>query len=297
MRIIESDTLIVSVSDKGAELQSIFCKKNKIEYLWQGVAPFWQGKAPILFPIIGGLKDGGYRYNGETYAMAKHGFARTSVFRCTEAIQNQLVFELGTDAQVLASYPFIFDLRVIFTLDAASLHVEYLVTNRGDCDMLFNIGGHEAFRCPRADEESFEDYYLEFDPSDHDFISTAVTSDGLLSGQKFSVDAPKGRLTLSYESFKDIDTFIFEDIKSKKVALKSAKSPNYIEVVFDAPHLGIWTQADKGRAPFVCIEPWYGLPDEADATGNIEDKRGIMKLPVGKSKSFCHTISVKEDML
>jgi len=292
---IESDALVVTASEKGAELQSIKAKDDGMEYLWQGEAPFWPGRAPILFPIVGGLKGGSYRHDDVAYTMPNHGFARASNFRCVEATANCLVFELVASPQTKACYPFDFNLHVIYTLQAASLHVEYLVTNFDKQDMLFSIGGHEGYRCPREVGETFEDYYLEFYPGDHEFISSSLTTDGLLAGGGFAVDMPGGRLPLDYKPFRNIDTYIFEDIKSKRVALKSKKSPSYVEVAFDAPHLGIWTQTNPDDAPFLCIEPWHGLPDADGTDGLLAAKKDIVRLAAGDSRPFCHTISIKKE--
>ena len=71
---IENEFLRVSAEDDGAQLSSVELKENGKEFLWQGDPSVWYGRAPVLFPIIGQLLDGKYRYSGREYEMPKHGF-------------------------------------------------------------------------------------------------------------------------------------------------------------------------------------------------------------------------------
>jgi galactose mutarotase-like enzyme len=43
----------------------------------------------------------------------------------------------------------------------------------------------------------------------------------------------------------------------------------------DFPSLGIWT---KMKAPFICIEPWFGYADTTENSGNLFEKEGIQIL-------------------
>ena len=283
---IESDSLAVMVSSLGAQLQSLCSKPGGTQHLWQGTSPFWPGRAPILFPVVGQLKNNFYTYNGVAYTMPRHGFASLMEFDCINQAANQLIFELNSSAQTRQSYPFDFSLQAIYSIAGATLNVEYAVKNIGNHDMFFSIGGHEAYSCPGC----FDDYYLEFGPGESDFISTTVKPGGLLMASGVAASIANNRLDLNYDIFDKHDTIIFENIKSKKVALRSKKSPSCIVIAFDAPHLGIWAQ--RG-APFVCIEPWHGLPDFENANGDIKNKEGILRLPAGESRSFCHSISIR----
>jgi len=289
---IETNNLVVEVSEKGAELQSIRSKKDGTEYLWQGTHPYWPGRAPILFPIVCSIKNSRYTYAGTTYEMPQHGFARHSIFELAERTPYSLKFELTSSAATKKSYPFDFKLLVEYILNGDSLAINYKVENKGNSAMLFNIGAHEAYNCPVFKDETFEDYYLEFEPLDGKLTATSITEKGLLTNSHYEIEAENNCLNLDYELIRKNGTLIFENINSKKITIKSNKSDTCIEVAYDAPHVGVWTQHENGRPPFVCIEPWHGLPDEDTSTGVLEDKKGILRLEAGAAQLFSHTITV-----
>ena len=294
IRKIESDTLLVKIDDTGAEIQSIFSKADNCEYLWQADSPYWQRRAPVLFPIVGRLKNGHYRYNETDYAMGIHGFASASLFRCTKEETNRLVYTLSDSAETRAVYPFGFTLQVSFTLEGCDLHIEYLVCNTGNTDLPFGIGAHEGFRCPRYSGECLEDYYLEFYGNVHGLQNHAFSGDGFLLDTSFPIPMQENRLPLTDKIFADYGTLLFKNTDCKKVALKSTKSKAFVEVGYDAPHLAIWKQPG---APFICIEPWHGLPDRDDTNGDFKTKEANTVLPPNGQKSFRHTVSVNAENL
>jgi len=63
MFTIENDILTVNINPKGAELDSIYHKQNQLEYLWSGDPAVWGKKSPILFPIVGTLKNNTFYYD------------------------------------------------------------------------------------------------------------------------------------------------------------------------------------------------------------------------------------------
>ena len=77
--VITAGDTRVEISPLGAELQSV--SAGGVQKLWSGDKRVWSGRAPILFPFCGGLKNDGYFYNGARYDMPKHGFARKAFFR------------------------------------------------------------------------------------------------------------------------------------------------------------------------------------------------------------------------
>jgi galactose mutarotase-like enzyme len=288
-REIYSNDLIVSINDVGAELQSIFCTRGNAEYLWQAKPPYWQSCAPILFPIVGQLKNGSFNYNGKNYAMDKHGFARKSAFACIREESSRLVFSLADTPETMAIFPFRFNLQVTYSLHGPLLEVEYLVRNPGARELLFGIGAHEGFCCPRQNDEGFDDYYLEFSGDTDELLSTAITNDGFLTDDSFLLTLENNCLPLDYQLFKKHDTLLFRDIKHKQVSIKSNKQQSYVEVVYDAPNLAIWTQPG---AHFLCIEPWHGLPDHSESNGDFSSKESNVCLQSGESKSFHHKILI-----
>lgn len=292
LHVIESDALRVAVSNTGAELQSIMSTKTGEEFLWQGDPAWWGSRAPVLFPIIGGLRNGTYDYSNNTYVLAKHGFVRNAYFHREDipsGTESRIVLEYVDNPSTRRVYPFQFSFKTIFTLSGRTLNVAYRVENQGEGAMFFSVGAHEAFRCPRGRDEAFNDYYLEFD-CDGEYQSYPVTIDGLLGNEPYPVIENGRVLPLKHSLFAN-DALIFKHIAAKKVAIKSLKSNAVVEVAYDSAHLGIWT---KVGAPFICIEPWCGLPDNADANGDFTRKKGVLRLEEGGVFTFTHVITIQE---
>lgn len=292
LHTIESDAFKITVSSTGAELHHIYSKKTGVEYLWQGDPAYWGSRAPVLFPIIGGLKNGRYQYNQHHYALSKHGFVRKAYFYKVSpqtTPEGTLVLEYVDNPATRVVYPFSFTMRTVYTVNGNTLAIEYHVMNQSKGEMLFSIGAHEAYRCPRGDGEAFTDYCVEFD-RDGLYQSMPVSANGLLTDAPFPVIDNGRTLPLVHELFAN-DALIFKNIASKNIALKSKKSSTVIQVTYDAPHLGIWT---KVGAPFVCFEPWWGLPDYEDTTGMLADKEGIIRLAKGEEKVLKHAITIIE---
>ncbi|NQZ60268.1 MAG: aldose 1-epimerase family protein, partial [Lentisphaeraceae bacterium] len=76
---LHNSELSIEISSLGAELKSL-SKIDGDEFLWQGTAPYWQKSSPLLFPIIGNLRDAAYTWEGQRYAMNIHGFASEAEF-------------------------------------------------------------------------------------------------------------------------------------------------------------------------------------------------------------------------
>ena len=287
---IESEWLSAKISEEGAELYSLLSKKTNTEYLWQGDSAIWSQRAPVLFPIVGRLKDGKYIYNDKNYKMSSHGFVANAPFTTIGSRGNAIVFTYESTPKTRAKYPFVFTFRVAFTFKESALETTYQVINKTNGPLYFSCGSHEGYRCPREEGEAFEDYYLEFN-QDADYSSYTVSPNGLLTEPIYSVLKNQRVLPLQYELFNN-DSLVFANIPSNRVILGSKKSSARIEVSYgDCPNLVIWTQVG---APYICIEPWYGLPDFEDSDGQLTTKQGIISLEKGDVFSWKHTIKIIE---
>ena len=287
---LESNLLYAEINDQGAELYSLYSKQTKTEYLWQGKPDIWGQRAPVLFPIVGRLKDGMYMHNGKAYKMPPHGFVSSAQFSAEPTEDNSLILSCEDTKESRAMYPFAFSFNVIFTVKWNVIETIYEVVNKTNGSMYFSFGSHEGYRCPRFEGEAFEDYYLEFD---HDGIysSHKLSPEGLLLKETYPLIEGRRQLSLNYGLF-DNDSLVFANVPSGKVALCSRKSASRLEIEYDdAPNLVVWT---KPQAPFVCIEPWHGLPDFEDSEGQLSDKKGIITLEKGASFNWRHTISIYE---
>jgi len=276
---LSNGILTAEISTYGAEILSV--KKGDTENIWNGDPEFWNGHAPILFPICGRLKDGKYIFDGKEYEMGMHGFARTSEFLVESATDTSATFLLTASDETLSMYPFLFEFRAKYTLDENKLCVEYITKNTDTKKMYYSVGSHEAYACP----EGIEEYSLLFDGC-QDLTNSLLT--GPLINHTYDKDfGITDELPLKYRQF-DIDTLVFEKLKSKKVTLKNRNTKREITVLFDdADILCVWT-VDK--AGYLCIEPWNGAPDTVDCDYDIRKKLYIIELEPSATDTKTHTI-------
>ena len=276
---IQNDNLSVRINFKGAELSSVYNKKDKIEHLWQADASVWARHAPILFPIVGQVKGGKYKVEGVEYSLGQHGFARDRAFELDEITKTKAVFKLESDDDSLKIYPFKFNLFVKYSLVGGKLDICYEVVNTDTKEILFGLGAHPGFTVPFNSDSKFEDYYLEFEKNET-ADKLLLSQNGLLSGEvheKFLNNT--NRIPLEYSTFSK-DALIFENLESSYISIKSNKTDVSLKMgIANFPLLGIWTMPGKD-APYICIEPWYGVADAESSTGKFEDKKAINKLAV-----------------
>lgn len=287
---IENGQLIAKIAEKGAELQSLKSRDENLEYIWQADPKYWGKHAPILFPIVGALKEGRYTYEGQEYQLPRHGFARDMEFTVTHQTEDSVTMLLVADDTTRAVYPFEFELSVHYELGGEGLQVRYEVNNPSQGEMLFSIGGHPAFNVPLSPELSFEDYYLAFSPM-KSRIEFPLAGD-LININQRTLGATNTNLRLTYDQFSN-DALIYETKGLTSVTIASEKSPHSISISFNKmPYVGIWTPYPK-EAPFLCIEPWAGVADTVDATGELSEKLGIQHLAPGKKYQTKYAIVVK----
>src|SRR5688500_17732778 len=162
MITIENENLKVRINPKGAELTSIFSKDTQLEYMWEGDPAVWGKHSPILFPIVGTLKENRYRYNDKNYSLPRHGFARDKTFVTEDHKGDECIFKLSADDETWRVYPLEFRLRIKYSLFQNSLSTSYEVVNPADEPLYFSIGAHPAFKVPITPGTAYEDYYIQF---------------------------------------------------------------------------------------------------------------------------------------
>lgn len=276
---VNNGLISITIKDHGAELCSLKSNHNNKEYIWQGDPEIWGKHAPLLFPIIGCLKDNRYIYEGKEYSLPRHGFARDYDFNSISGnADHQVRYLLKSNEQTLKVYPFEFELLITYQLIETAVDITYEVRNKGDKKMYFSIGAHPAFNCPIEEGQQF----LEFDnPVTLERYNLNPQS-GLIEEGKQLVMKNQKALLLQYDLFKE-DAMIFDTKEIKAVAVKNGHTGDGIKVSFEGfPFLGIWSP----QAPFVCIEPWYGIADDSTTLGIFESKKGIVELD-GKNDFMC----------
>lgn len=261
---IENEFLTCEINDMGAELHSLKSKENGKEYVWYGLTEIWYGQAPILFPVIGQLNGDRYFYNGTEYSMPKHGLARKLPFTVKECAGSKAVFELKSNEDTLKKYPWEFTLTATFELEGKALKNTLSVKNRDGKKMYFSLGAHPGFNCKVGD-------ILEFEQPET-ICTERIDNTNMLIDKKFPCLDNESKIVITKEIFEP-DALILSGIKSKKLRLKGE---NEIEFTFgDCPVLGIWA---KPGAPYVCIEPWFGINDSHEVKDDISKKREIRSL-------------------
>lgn len=290
INVLENDVLKIEVNSLGAELSSIKTKEDGLEYLWQGDPSVWGRKSPILFPIVGKLKDNEYYIENEKYELGQHGFARDMEFQVEQKNKEILEYKLKYNEESLKKYPYKFLLTITYELKGNSFNIGYEVKNLDSTEVYFSIGAHPGFNIPIMEEERLEDYYLEFDKLEtvnkyelNIENSVSLKSIPFLENEKV--------IPMTKDIFNK-GAIILLDVESNSLSLKSKKSSREVRVEYAGfPYLGIWGQPDN--SPFVCIEPWYGVADFEDTDKQYKTKRGIQKLEVSKEFKANYYVTIK----
>ena len=281
---IENDYIKVGIKEFGCELTSIVSKKSGYEFLWQGNENIWSGQSPILFPIIGRLLNDSYTLDGTGYSMQKHGFARKLPWKLLSEHADSIRFILRESDETKKSYPYDFDLIVTCSVEKNKLLVKHEVVNKNEKDMYFSLGAHPAFNCELGDALVFdENENLDTIKIDLDYSLRLPESFPLLRNEK--------NITVTKDIFNE-DALILEGVKSKHITLESKNTSR--KIIFDlgnAPYLGIWA---KPGAPYVCIEPWYGINDSKEKKADFSEKDGIQKLSPGNTFTFMWSAEFSE---
>ena len=283
MITLKNEFLTASFNEVGAELKSLVFDGK--EYIWEGRSEVWQGSCPLLFPICGGLKNDKYTFNGKEYTLQKHGYARFATFEIEDKTDNSIVFLHKSDEETKKCFTFDYELRVIYTLEGKAVKVDYSVKNLSDNTMYFNIGSHEGYYTP----EGIEDYDVIFPQSET--LNSYVLYGNLLSNQQLPILKDSNILPL-YDKYFTVDALVFKSLKSRSATLRNRKTGKAVRVDFpDNDYFLLW---HKPNAPYMCLEPWNGIPDIIDSSYDITEKEGIIALPSGLEYNNTHTITIIE---
>lgn len=268
---LSNEKLTVSVNTLGAELWEIK-DENGLSRLWDGDPAVWAKRSPTLFPIIGMVKNGKAQINGKTYSLDKHGILRTAEFEIEKQTEDGVTMLLCSSEATKERYPYDFELRVTYTLVNSSVKVDWAVKNNSHVDMPFQMGGHPAFATNMAADESFEDYCFLFD-KEEELISLRIDKNGEVREDVTNLGTTD-KLPLRYSYFDD-DALIFKGLKSGSITLVSGVSSKGVKMnIAGIPYLGIWTM--KGaNAPYICIEPWYGVNSKQTDSEMFLAKEGL----------------------
>lgn len=277
MIILENEHIRASFVAKGAELQYITGVHSDTQFLWSGDSKFWGKFSPVLFPIVGALKNDTYFFEGQSYQLPRHGFARDMVFDYQMINDHEVLFSLKQSEETKKIYPFDFQLGLRYRIFGASLCCTYQVFNPAATQLYFSIGGHPAFAAPINDQGKYSDYYLQFNNDEE--ITYHHIEKNLISSTTTTLALDEKKLPLTYSLFYN-DALVFKDLKSDSISLMNTKNYNGLNFKFkDFPFFGIWAAPD---ANFVCLEPWCGIADAVNHNQELTQKEGIVCLAGGE---------------
>ncbi|MCK9471044.1 MAG: aldose 1-epimerase family protein [Bacilli bacterium] len=288
---IQNEFLSATINSRGAELYSLK-SRNDVEYIWQRDPVYWSYCAPILFPIVGNLRDKKTIINNQEYNMNAHGFLRTQEFELLHQGDEEISFVNTFNKETLKLFPFKYKVIITYSLKAKNLRTTYKVINENHDVLLFNIGGHPAINCPLYENEKFNDYTITFE-KEESFTSPKVESNGTLNfNEGIRQYESLKSIDLDYELF-NIDTIVIPRVRSNYVTLLNKESKG---IKFSFPNyksFAIWSPYGK-MAPFVCLEPWIGYGDRHNSDYHFEKKDDIISLKALEEFSVFYDIEVIE---
>lgn len=276
---IRSKKLKVVLSPVGAEIQSVTDEKGR-ERMWQGEASIWSGRAPILFPVAGGLRDDCYVWQGKRYPMEKHGFVRRRLWQVEKTEESEAFFLMQEKHE---GFPFDYALRAIFRAEGNTLHVTYQVDNLQKEPFCFSIGGHEAYLLPGGIEE----YAVYFDEEER-LDRYVIEGNSILPTPVCMAESTRV-LPLKYSDYR-VDALVFKHLKSKGVTIRGGDGRSVRVEAPQHPVTMFWTKPNM-QAPYLCIEKWCNAPDLTDAPYEIDKKFGFLCLQPGESVQRSHSIT------
>ncbi|MDR3190666.1 MAG: aldose 1-epimerase family protein [Lactobacillaceae bacterium] len=272
---LTNDILAVSILKHGAELASVVDLESGYEYVWQADAKYWGRHAPNLFPIVGRLQDNQYAVAEQDYAMNQHGFARDSEFDVVEVTPIAARLRLVASDATLSFYPLKFQFDVLYELVQDTLKISYIVTNTDTQEIYFSVGGHPAFN---TDQAKFDEYQIAVGPKPS-YLREILNGPYVDFTQETTFDATQP-MALDYADYNNDAIILKLDEQPADLTLSNQNEAHGLTMHVDnAKFVGIWTPAGKA-APFIAIEPWWGVADTTDADGVLAHKYAINKLAV-----------------
>lgn len=263
------------VAALGAELCSL-CDETGRNLIWTGSA--WPRHSPVLFPIIGRLRDNHTLIDGLDYTLTQHGFARDSVFRWLDRSDAGCSLLLEDDPTSRSIFPFAFRLVLTYLLDDLGLHLTYSLTNPDDRNILHaSLGAHPAFIWPLVASVPKDHYFLQFENPETGAL--AAIEEGLIveGGRPNPVE---GTILSLKDALFANDALVFLNPASRSVVLTTGRDEMLLFSWWGFGQFGVWM---KPGTDFLCLEPWQGYASPVGFSGPFEEKPGLLHLMPGSS--------------
>ncbi len=286
MQTIKSSRFTAEIDEHGAQLTHLYHNEDHFDYIWNN--PLWEKHAPILFPAIGRSNNDAYLINGQQYEMPQHGFAGDQTFEVIEHKNDQVALLLRSNEVTKQYYPFNFEFTVTFKVTDDGLQVAFNVDNKSNGNLSYSLGFHPAFNVPIDGEGSFNDYRLDLAPASDSLDTYEIVKkpNPYRSGKGTKlVNYQNGIVDLDHNMF-DKGLVIIKNTGIKTVKLYSDDTKHAVMLdVSDFDHVTLWTK-EGANAPFLCIEPFNGLPDVYGDLVELGQKEGNHHLNAGEAKTY-----------
>lgn len=289
---IQNASLRATFSTKGAETLSLRDINTNHEYLWWGDERWWRGTSPILFPVTGGMWNGKTLYEGRELNIPKHGFASKCQWRVVSQEGASVTFALSSgdeDVRKYAEvYPFRYEVRVRYSLEGRMLRAEFFVENRDhEATLYFQMGGHPGIALPDWMEPRHPDGYLKFEGNAHRLLRAGeqgcieVEDTEKLVPRSFPVPFnDEGLVELRTETLANEALILDEQISGATVL---SRDGHPVATVRSTAPVWLFWSPQGIPSPFICCEPWYGLPDLQGFEGDISARPYIQSAAPGET--------------
>lgn len=291
MICIETDILRVMIDEFGAQMSSIYHKKEKIEYLWQRDPQYWSSSSPVVFPVIGKLNGLKMCHEGREYTMKSNGLIRYTRLAVEEQKKDSVTFLFKNENKEI--FPFLCSVRLTYSLQANRLEVSAQITNESEeSEMYYFYAGHPGFNIPMFEKENPNDYYIEFEKNESINVYDVCES-GQLMNQTLPFFENEKRFFIRKDLFLK-EALVFDHPKSDYLFIKSLNHSHQIRVNFsEFDNIAVWSPYRKDKdLKFVCIEPWIGHTEFKNYNGEWKNHDGIACLHPKKSKTYKFSIDL-----
>lgn len=305
MITIANTQLCATISLRGAEMQSLRDIATQQEYFWTGDAAYWSGHAPLLFPIVGSLWNGECRLNGASYRIPKHGFVREREWTLVQQSAATITLAVENTEEELALFPWPYRLEVSYTLEGRTLRADLRVKNLSNhSTMWFQMGGHPSTLLPdwKAEGQRVQGY-LRFEGRPISMLRASTQgcteaqrvnipwSDDMETSTALARHQPANALVpIEVATFAN-EALIFDKGQVQAIQVLDLQKRRLMRVASSAPAWLVWSPQGQ-HAPFLCCEPWYGLPDEQGFEGEIHERPHIQHAAPGQTWTGWYTIEV-----
>ena len=292
MPTIENELLKVSVNLNGGSLTSIYDKVNNNELLYKPTGKSWSGQDVVIFPFVARLKDSKYLYNNQTYSMKNHGLIRYNELKVLDQKSTSITLSFDYNEETLKQYPYKFHFEILYSLNNNELSISYKIKNVDDKTIYYEFGGHPALKASGYESNNefiYENTKLSFS-KDIETKRYVLDDSGSYIVNEELVTLKKD-IILTKEFITKDKTLIY-DINGINNVKLFTNGYTYSFDISEAEILALWTM--PGFGDYICVEPWWGIPDYINPNHELKDKPLMHSLKCGDVETKKYTIKIEK---